>query len=161
MYFIQYQPLKEKLRERTLSESEALPYLVVWGVLGNVWAMLWQMYGNFNFFNFLDVFSWALHVLIIIGGIYYVYSQNGGALGFDFIQKYYVLGWVVYVRCFLAFIPIMVIEYLFSKSYGFYSTNLFDVLADATFVIILFWRTGKHIRDTTKSEVEPPFSPQT
>ena len=59
MYFVQYHPLKEKLRERTLSDGEALPYLVVWGVLGCVWAMLWQMYGNFNSFNSLDAFYWV------------------------------------------------------------------------------------------------------
>ena len=155
MYFIQYHPLKEKLKERTLSDGEALPYLVVWGVWGSVWTMLWQMYSHFNF---LDAFSWALWVLITIGGIYYVYSQNGGASGFDFVQKYYVLGWVVYVRCFLAFIPIMVIEYVFAVSYVLYSTNLFNVLADVAFGVILFWRTGVHIRDTAKGESELPFA---
>ncbi len=161
MYFVQYHPLKEKLRERTLSDGEALPYLVVWGVLGCVWAMLWQMYGNFNSFNSLDAFYWVLWGLIIIRGIYYVYLQNGGASGFDLIQKYYILGWVVYVRCFLAFIPIMIIQYLFAESYGFYFTNLFDVLADAAFGIVFFWRTGVHIRDTAKGESELPFPPQT
>ena len=157
MYFVQYHPLKEKLRERALSDGEAVPYLVVWGVLGNVWAMLWQMDGNFNS---LDAFSWALWILITIGGIYYVYSQNGGASGFDFVQKYYVLGWVVYVRCFLAFIPIMVIEYVSAASYVLYSTNLFNVLADVAFGVILFWRTGVHIRDTAKGESERPFASQ-
>lgn len=160
MYFVQYQPLKEKLRKRAISDGEALPYLVVWGVLGSVWAGLWQMYGNFNSFNSLDAFSWVLCVLITIRGIYYVYSQNGGASGFDFVQKYYVLGWVVYVRCFLAFIPIMIIQYVSAGSYGFYSTNWFDVLADAAFGIVLFWRTGVHIRDTATGESELPFAPK-
>lgn len=157
MYFVQYHPLKEKLRERTLIDSEALPYLVVWGVWGSVWTMLGEMYSNFNF---LDAFSWALWVLITIGGIYYVYSQNGGASGFDLVQKYYVLGWVAYVRCLLAFIPIMVIEYVSAVSYGLYSKNLFNVLADVAFGVIFFWRTGMHIKDTTKSGEESPLPPQ-
>ena len=104
-----------------------MPYLVVWGVLGNVWAMLWQMDGNFNS---LDAFSWALWILITIGGIYYVYSQNGGASGFDFVQKYYVLGWVVYVRCFLAFIPIMVMN-----------MYLRQAMSSIPRICLMFWQT--------------------
>ena len=158
MYFVQYHPLKEKLRERTLSDSEALPY---W-ILLNVVIGLTVFVPTIGYFNFWDAINGVMSLLFTICGIYHVYSQNGGASGFDFIQKSVILGWVVYVRCFLAFIPIMVIQYLFAKSYGFYFTNLFDVLADATFVIILFWRTGVHIRDTTKSEANPPpLSPQT
>ena len=29
MYFVRYQPLKEKLRERSLTDQEAFPYLVL------------------------------------------------------------------------------------------------------------------------------------
>ena len=157
MYFVQYHPLKEKLRERALSDREALPYLVLWNFCVLLLAILWQIDG---YSGFLDPVNWGLLRLIAIGGIFYVYVQNGGASGFDLIQKYYVLGWVVFIRCMLAFILIMVAHYAFVEIYNLYSATLLDDLTEPIFAIILFWRTGVHIRDTAKGEAESPFPPQ-
>lgn len=162
MYFVQYHPLKEKLRERSLSESEALPYWILLNVVIGLTAFLPMI----DEFNVWDATAGAMSSLIAIGGIYYVYSQNGGASGFDFIQKSVVLGWVVGIRCLLAFIPIMIVFYevveILMGEEIYENTNLLDVMLTASLYIIYFWRLGKHIQDTTKSEAKPPpLPPQT
>ena len=162
MYFIQYHPLKEKLRECALSESEALPYWILFNVL----VVLGFSVPTLGDFNAWDAINGVMSLLFTICGIYHVYSQNGGASGFDFIQKVVVLGWVVSIRCLLVFIPSMIVFYVFVGILmgGEISenTNLLDVMLTAAFYIIYFQRLGRHIQDTTKSEAEPPpLSPQT
>lgn len=160
MYFIQYHPLKEKLRERTLSESEALPYWILFNVL----VVLGFYVPTLGDFNAWDAIGGVMSLLFTICGIYHVYSQNGGTSGFDFIQKVVVLGWVVTIRCLLVFIPSMIVFYiLFAEILmeGEISenTNLLDVMLNAAFYIIYFQRLGRHIQDTTKDKVEPPPLP--
>ena len=157
MYFIQYQPLKEKLRERDLSESEALPYWILFNVLV-VLGFSVPTTGDFNAWNAIEG---VMSLLFTICGIYHVYSQNGGASGFDFIQKVVVLGWVVSIRCLLVFIPSMIVFYIFAGILELVSDdkNLLDVLVIAAFYIIYFQRLGEHIKDTTKSEAKPPPLP--
>lgn len=162
MYFIQYQPLKEKLRERTLSESEALPYWILFNVL----VVLGFSVPTIGDFNAWDAIKGVMSLLFTICGIYHVYSQNGGSSGFGLIQKFVVLGWVVSIRCLLVFIPSMIVFYVFVGILmgGEISenTNLLDVMLVAAFYIIYYQRLGVHIQDTTKSEAEPPpLSPQT
>lgn len=160
MYFVQYQPPKEKLRERALSDGEALPYWILFNVL----ITLGFVVSTIGDFNFWDAIEGVMSLLFTICGIYHVYSQNGGASGFDFIQKSVVLGWVVAIRCLLVFIPSMIVFYIFAGILGLVSEdkNLLDVLVMAAFYIIYFQRLGEHIQDTTKSELDPPpLSPQT
>ena len=158
MYFVQYHPLKEKLRERTLSDGESLPYWILLNVL--ILLAIVIPTGDFNVWNAIDG---VISLLFTICGIYHVYSQNGGSSGFDFIQKVVVLGWVVVVRCLLVFIPIMFIFYVFVgilMGEGiFENTNFLNVLVSAAFCIIYYQRLGEHIKDTTKIEAEPPPLP--
>lgn len=91
MYFVRYHSLKEKLRSRALSDREALPYLVLLIALVALIGGVPIVEG----FNEFDAISVCLSVIFAIGGTCYVYQQNGGKEGFDLIQKYVVLGWVV------------------------------------------------------------------
>lgn len=158
MYFVQYHPLKEKLKERTLSESEAFPYWILFNVL----VVLGFSVHTAGDFNAWDAIEGVMSLLFTICGIYHVYSQNGGASGFDFIQKVVVLGWVVSIRCLLVFIPSMIVFYIFAGILGLVSenTNLLDVLVMAAFYIIYYQRLGEHIQDTAKGESELPFASQ-
>ena len=131
MYFIRYQPLKEKLKSRTLSDREALPYLVLYAVLATVVYLL----PTTEQFNLCDWIGGGLSVSLAVGGVIYAYTQNGGRRGFDLIQKYMVIGWVVVVRYILAFIPIAIALYLFGEAVGVMTddTGWFDVLTFAGF----------------------------
>lgn len=101
MYFFRYQPLKEKLKSRTLTDREALPYLVLFSGIASAVYLLPPV----EEFNAWDWIGGGTSVVLAVAGVIYTYVQNGGRQGFDLIQKFVVIGWVVGVRCILAFIP--------------------------------------------------------
>ena len=110
----------------------------------------------FEGFNELDFISGVLSVAFAILGVFYAYRCNGGKEGFDLIQKYVVLGWVVTIRCLLAFIPLMIVAYIGGEVLGIITdeTGIFDIAFLAVFEIVLYQRIGRHIRDTER-ESEP------
>lgn len=147
MYFIQYNPLKEKLRSRTLSEREALPYILVYSALVALAGTL-PMTQEFN------AWDWASCVLSLgtsIAGVLYAYAKNGKNTGFDFIQKFIVLGWVTTCRCLLAFIPLAVVVYGTASFMNQTSeeTGGLDVVLIFFFELLIYQRIGRHIGDTT------------
>jgi predicted membrane channel-forming protein YqfA (hemolysin III family) len=146
MYFIKYKPLKEKLSNRTVSEREALPYLVVFTALTAL-AVGVPLYDNYNS---LDGIAAGLSVLFAIFGILFAYKQNGKNEGFDLIQKYVVLGWVTSVRFILVSIPLTVIFSFVSDHLGLSmeETNGLDFAFWIGFESLLYYRIGVHIRDT-------------
>jgi hypothetical protein len=146
MYFIRYQPLKEKLKTRTLSDREALPYLILYAGLTAV-ACLFPTTEEFNLWDWI---GGGLSVSLAVGGVIYAYTQNGGKEGFDLIQKYVVIGWVVAVRCILVSIPIAIALFLAGDALGLITeeTGWFDVLMNAGFEAVIYQRIGKHIGDT-------------
>ncbi len=146
MYFIRYQPLKEKLKTRTLSDREALPYLILYAGIAAVVYLL-PTTGEFNLWDWI---GGGLSVSLAVAGVIYAYAQNGGREGFDLIQKYVLIGWVVVVRCILAFIPIVIALFLIGESLGVMTdeTGWYDVLIFAGFEAFLYQRIGRHIRDT-------------
>ena len=107
--------------------------------------------------NAFDLVSMFISVAIVIGGTFHVYDQNGGAKGFDLVQKYIVLGWVVGFRVFLAYIPVMIMLVCLLVL-----GNLDDAVSDLLIVFcgaamlqfIFYQRLGKHIRDTTGIETD-------
>lgn len=153
MYFTKYQPLKERLRTRSISDKEALPYLVVISALTALIVGLPATTGSPNAWDYLSV---TTSTLLAIGGILYSYRCNDGNKGFDLIQKYVVLGWVVAVRCFLAFIPAAIAFYAITDLLGILSdqTSLPEFILLTCFEVILYQRIGRHIRDTTNNQSE-------
>ncbi len=146
MYFIRYQRLKEKLKTRTLSDREALPYLILFAALAAAVYLFPTTEGS----NIWDWIGGGLSVVLAIGGVIYAYSQNGGAQGIDLIQKYVVIGWVVAVRCILIFIPCVIALYIIGETLGLINdeTTWFDTLIIFVFEAILYQRIGRHIADT-------------
>lgn len=150
MYFVKYNPLKQKLGSRSLGDREVLPYLIVEGV---VLALLTHDMSTEGLHAF-TVVSMVLNTAIVIGGTFHVYAQNGGKEGFDLVRKYVVLGWVVGFRVFLVCVPVLAtIAYLLGVS------NLDDTLKHMLLLIcgvavsiIYYQRLGRHIRDTTAIE---------
>ena len=80
MYFVFYHPLKHKLRTDSLSDREALPYLIIYAVL---FAL--ESSTEADRYGFLSL---CLTIIIVIGGTYYAYLQNGGKEGSNLIKKY-------------------------------------------------------------------------
>jgi len=153
MYFIKYHPLKARLASRSFSDKEALPYLVAFSAL-TTFVVAFPMVGGINGWDFVSgIFS----VVFAIGGVLYAYQSNGGAEGFDLIQKYVILGWVVAIRCLLVFIPVVGVAYIAGEALDVVTdeTGPYDVLLIAIFEMVLYSRIGRHIRDTRTTESEP------
>jgi len=149
MYFVKYQPLKEKLSSRTLSEREALPYLVVFTALTALTVAV-PLYENYNT---LDGIAAGFSVLIAIFGILFAYKQNGENEGFDLIQKYVVLGWVTTIRFLIVGIPLGIGVAIAAGALGFSmeETNGIDLAFWIGFEALLYYRIGIHIRDTREA----------
>jgi hypothetical protein len=151
MYFIKYQPLKDQLRSRSVTDREALPYLVAFSALTAFVCGIPLVDG----FNRWDAISTFVSVMLAIGGIIYAYHQNGGPAGNDLIQKYVVLGWVVSFRFILGAIPAIVAVMIVGDLMGLLSwdsTGPFDVACTFVFEAILYQRIGRHIRDTSSTK---------
>ncbi|MBK1789761.1 hypothetical protein [Persicirhabdus sediminis] len=145
MYFIKYNPLKQQLRDRSLSEREALPYYLLLCALSSLMCSL----PSFGVFNWWNALSCLVALCVTIGGVIYSFSCNGGSQGIDFIQKSVVLGWVVFVRCFLAFMPLAIAIYIILAilEHSSENTSLVDVIIANLFGIIFYQRLGVHLCD--------------
>jgi hypothetical protein len=146
MYFLRYNTLKEKLRARSLSDREALSYLVLFTGLTTA-ATLVPANVTLNLWDWIHI---GLSLILAVGGVYYSYVRNGGEHGFDLIQKFTVIGWVVTVRCLLVFIPCFFALLWIGDSFGLVAdeTNWFDVVVTTGFGAILYQRIGRHVADT-------------
>ena len=136
MYFVFYHPLKHKLRTNSLNDREALPYLIIYAVLFALGSST-----ETDRYGFLSL---CLTAIIVIGGTYYVYRQNGGKEGFNLIKKYLILGWVVSIRFAIALIPVVIVQIVLLPNLG----DFYYVIFGATIKFIYYQRLGTHIRDT-------------
>lgn len=146
MNFIKYSPLKEQLKERTLSDREALPYLIVFTAITALMVGV-PLYENYNV---LDGIYAACSVALAIFGIIYAYNQNGKENGYDLVQKYVVMGWITSVRFILIGIPLYAVVAAVSYGMGFSieETNGIDLLFSVGFEALLYYRIAMNIRDT-------------
>ena len=149
MYFIRLDPLKGQLRDRTLSDREALPYYLVFMALTTAVASM-PMRREVNRWDVLLV---VINMVITIGGLIYCFAKNGGKAGYDFIQKSVVLGWVLTVRLVPLFIGTcvadIIIKHLLGHTPG--TTTWVNVVIVTPYVIIYFQRLGKHMHDTNRN----------
>ena len=79
-------------------------------------------------------------------------TQNGGADGEHFLQRYFAIGWVVAVRwgglLALAMIAHMTLLEAFGAASD--STTWHEVLLVAMGELVIYWRTGYHVRDVAR-----------
>ena len=147
MYFVQFKPLKEKLRRRNLTDSEVLPYLVLYFACWTLFEAIPVSAGSFNRFGGLLI---ALEVTFVMCGIVYTYSRNDGNQGFDFFRKFIVLGWVLTVRFTIAIMLFVVFIILLSKISGTDIRVQHSVLS-VVLTVLYYLRLGKHVGDTTEA----------
>ncbi len=160
MYFIRYKQLKNRLRSRSVTDREALPYLI----LSVAIAALVSAPPPGTISNLWDCLSALFSAATAVGGILYAYHKNGGRSGFDLIQKFVIIGWVVTIRFALVFIPIAIVIIIAGTKMGVISldyTGPYDILMILVAEIIFYQRIGKHVGDTAEevSEQERPLYP--
>jgi len=152
MYWISYQPLKDRLKKRSVSDREALPYLLLLTASEAI-ALSVPAASEMNKW---DIIETILNVIVTLFGVFYVYRKNGGNSGYDIIQKFIVLGWVVAVRYILIVIPVGIFIY-FVKEYHAPSgdeTTILDAVFFTVLSAIYYERLGRHIADTNEKSGE-------
>ena len=146
MYFIKINTLKEKIKRKELFDREALPYFFLFIILYELNGIIPPV-EPLNFYD--HVFNIAALGITIIG-TYYCYHQNGKSDGYDFILKYIVLGWVVFIRCFLVFVPFFIIVQLIGQGFLNISQPSMDIVDLCAFTLLgiyFYERLGFHIQD--------------
>ena len=154
MYFVDYGPIKERLRSRSVSDKEALPYLILW-------VGLTALVCSFSVGEGLNAWKFAsgcVEVVFAVAGILYAYECNGGDEGFDLLLKYVLIGWIVSFRCLIVLIPIFVVFFVAGMALGFHQESSgpsesgpFEFVSGLVLDIIVYQRIGRHIRDTRSS----------
>lgn len=142
MNFLRYDPLKEKLGTRTLTERESLPYLLATSLV----------------INFPLQSSWGLwdgllglgSLVVTLMGISHVYRCNGGNEGFDFIRKFTVVGWIMGCRLVLVALPwFLLLGFLSEDSYQHgHGLMWYEAVLFLALEVFYYHRLGRHIADT-------------
>lgn len=153
MYFVRYEPLKTRLRQREIGDREALPYLVMFFVLEVIATSLPTVADP----NRWDIFGSILTIGATVWGVLYGYRCNGKESGYDFIHKFVVLGWVVGIRLALFVLPLTAAVYFVAVSYGLVedASTPFDALYFSAISLLFYQRIGRHIADTRGHAGEP------
>jgi len=154
MYFIRMHALKQQLRDRTLTDREALPYYLILTVAISIMPLMSRPFSELRLV--LALFGTAISVL----GVIYAYDQNGGRTGYDFIQKSVTLGWVLGIRMMALLIPMAIVMGLLKDSLGqsAHETSWVDIFFISAFTVFYYLRLGKHLKDTNKPDVEQRFT---
>jgi len=145
MYFWNTNKLKENLQDKSLTDSEVLPYFILNMIFISIpLSDSWEDYNSWDYFD--EVLSFLLPIL----GTIYAYLKNNGKNGSHFLQRYFSLGWVLSLRfCVLLIIIslfLLLIDYFITDSLNS-KTQWFESLAFLGVQIGYYYRLGFHIED--------------
>ena len=150
MYFWRIERLKREMAIRPLSESETLPYLVVYVTCTTVLSFVPD-----PFSNIWDTLSATFSAFLEVVGTIYIYRQNGGADGQYFLQRYFAIGWVVTLRWLVIFIITIIIFSILLALANVSSeeTTWYEFLFVSVFEVIIYQRIGHHVRDVARRSI--------
>ena len=96
--------------------------------------------------NYLDA---GCSIFLAIAGTIYIYRKNGGAAGDHFMQRYFVIGWVVAMRWFAWVVPAIFFYYVALSDFGVEGepASWHEAAFFAACETILYWRIGHHVAD--------------
>ena len=146
MQFFPYEPVKEKLRTRTLTDREALPYLLSMFAFAASAVVFPVPLGS----DLWDRINQGGTILLAVFGLLYSYRKNGGANGHDLALKYIVLGEIVVARCFALSIPVGIALIWLGNQLGLrdHLMGWYDTVLWLVLQIVAYQRLGRHIADT-------------
>ncbi|MCX7009246.1 MAG: hypothetical protein NTY53_18710 [Kiritimatiellaeota bacterium] len=154
MYFVKIEPLKQKLREQTLTEREALPYYII--LMAGVTLMpLFARPAS----DLSSVLTFACTALVVLG-IIYSYDKNGGRSGSDFILKSVTLGWVLSIRLLAFVIPLALGIGMLKSILGLpiNETSWVEMVFSPAITCVYYALLGRHLKDTKKVAAEQRFT---
>lgn len=143
MYWIKIKKLKHELQTGSFTERDAIPYIIAGGILV---ALIPLTKTNGSVFDLIAV---AYDILIIVLGTWYVFKQHNPDSASSFLAKYISLSWVVGFRCFLIFIPLMILSLIPVVVWVDKSTSgWFPLVWEIIFSVVYYYRLGKNVSET-------------
>lgn len=132
---------------RPFTDREVLPYLIVYVALTVV-----ACFFSLPTVNVWDALGVTCSVILAVVGTIYIYRENGGAEGQDFLQRYFAIGWVVALRWLVAIVICSIPFYVTIEVLGAttVATSWYDFLFFAIAEVIVYWRIGHHVRDLSQ-----------
>ena len=147
MYLWRIKKLKAQLVVEPLTDREVLPYVAANSALLGLAVALPP-----DSPNSWDRAAGFAYVPLMVLGILWVFRQNGGSVGTDFLQRYTAIGWVVLVRlvpvAFLAGLILYVMKG--APLEGGLETSAYDFVVGIGLGVAYFQRVGSHVRDVSK-----------
>jgi hypothetical protein len=154
MYFYSIEKLKARLAEGPLPEKESVTYVIGFAAVTALTGLLPASSGIWHYVN------GSISVLFAFIGTYWIYLQNGGAEGKNFIPRYIILGWVSVIRYLTFATPAFIIVLA--------ATNYFLALANvrigplyypaiAIFEALFYIYLGKQFNDLNRNKVKRGF----
>jgi hypothetical protein len=141
MHFWRIEELKNKLKEKPLTEREALPYFLIYSALTTLVSILPTE--ETNFWDYVDVVS---ALIVTLAGTVYTFRCNGGTEGSHFLQRYFAIGWVVVLRWGVVVFPLFILVLGVTEETTWHDAVYFGVAA-----IVYYQRLGHHMRDVAAS----------
>jgi hypothetical protein len=147
VYHWRIERLKKQLSAAPLSDREILPYAVTNGAMFGLGLALPPENPNR-----WDTVAGLVTMLVMVFGILWVYRQNGGHAGRDFLQRYVAISWVAFVRlvpvALLAGIALLIIKGTSSEPTA--QTTPPDVLFSLGVAVAYYQRIGAHVRQVSR-----------
>ena len=154
MYFWKIEALKEDIKKDQFTEKDRFVYGLIYIVLCAA-GMEAMMRLPIESPNIWDAIGSLGNILIPLIGTIFVYRSNGGAIGRDFLGRYFSIGFVVSIRFLVLLVPVsaaLVAYYIyaFPGEEPIVSTPA-DILPFTVWYGLLFWRISKHVSDIKNS----------
>ena len=149
MYFWKINKLKEELRGSSLPEKESLKYLIASTIMYGI-VMIPS-----SEINMYDIYSGIIQGIISVLGVIYIYRCNNGNNGKYFLQRYFSIGWVVFIRLTIMLALPSIIGYftilvIYSEAPG--HSTLYSILLPNVLSLLFYWRFGEHAKSVAISK---------
>lgn len=148
MYFWRINQLKAQLAVEPLTDRRVLPYAVAHGALFAL-ACAFPPAST----NSWDRATGFAFVPLMVVGILWVFRQNGGANGLDFLQRCTAISWVIFIRLVPVALLSGLVLYLIKGAplEGGLEATAYDFAFGLALGVIYFQRVGSHVRDVAHS----------
>ena len=152
MYFWKTENLKEDIKTKRLTEKDRFIYMFITLIIAyyiiNI-AILTPSKSP----STLGIVFILSDTFIVLLGTFLAFRSNGGAMGVDFLGKYFSIGFVVSLRSIPLFIPIIIIIALIDAFFPVINTKeikitpIVEILLLLIWEIFICWKIIKHIKD--------------
>lgn len=151
MYFLDIRSLKRQLQTGVrLPEDEAFLYLLSSSIIQTLFTIVPSTVNLRNTLTTIAVMA------VTVFGIIHCYSQNGGARGMGFLDRFIALSWVLGLRWFLGslflLIPLVIFLIAARNDRGMWIADVLEVLL----VLGYYLRLGSHLRQLANPQLVAP-----